>query len=309
MLDLRRLCTLREVARHGSFSAAAAALHYTQAAVSQQIGALERETGVALVDRSVRPARLTDAGQRLVEHTEALLGRLAAAEAELEAIAEARAGRLRVGYFASSGPSLLAPAVARFREERPGVAIVVSEGEPGTLLPLVRAGELDAAVVYAYPGLDHASAEVESAELLRDAFALVAPCDHALARADSVALVDLAGEPLIVPRGTGRPSALYLRALERACAEAGFSPRVAYEIGDVQTALAFAAAGLGVALLPGLAVPRDAAGVRVRELSGAPWRSVRVARLAAAPPSAASAAFVELLTTLARSPASPLAAA
>src|SRR5919199_3279426 len=100
MLDVRRMRVLREVARRGSFSAAAEALSYTQSAVSQQVAALEREAGTTLVERSVRGIRLTEAGEALVRHADSILGRLAEAEAELEAIAGLRSGRLRLASFA-----------------------------------------------------------------------------------------------------------------------------------------------------------------------------------------------------------------
>src|SRR5919197_2456803 len=103
MLDVKRMRVLREVAAHGSFSAAAEALSYTQSAVSQQIAALEREAGTKLVERSARGIRLTDAGEALVRHADAILARLADAEEELEAIAGLRGGRLRLGTFPSVG--------------------------------------------------------------------------------------------------------------------------------------------------------------------------------------------------------------
>src|SRR5438046_2125887 len=103
MLDVKRLRVLREVSARGSFSAAAESLAYTQSAVSQQIAALEREAGTTLVDRGARGIRLTEAGEALVRHAEAILCRLADAEAELEAIAGLRGGRLRLVAFASAG--------------------------------------------------------------------------------------------------------------------------------------------------------------------------------------------------------------
>src|ERR671929_143350 len=105
MLDVRRMRVLREVARRGSFSAAADALAYTQSAVSQQIAALEREAGAKLVERNARGVRLTDAGRALVGHADVILARLADAEAELEAIAGMRGGRLRMVSFPPAGAS------------------------------------------------------------------------------------------------------------------------------------------------------------------------------------------------------------
>src|SRR3712207_1618122 len=114
MLDVRRLRVLREVAEQGSFSAAADALSYTQSAVSQQIAALEREAGAIRVEGGPRGFRLTDAGRALGEHPEAILARLAAAEAELEAIAGLRGGRVRLASFPTAGASLVPLAIATF---------------------------------------------------------------------------------------------------------------------------------------------------------------------------------------------------
>ena len=135
MLDVRRMRVLREVAQRGSFSAAAEALSFTQSAVSQQIAALEREAGTTLVERSVRGIRLTDAGRALVRHTEAILGRLAEAEAELEAIAGLRGGRLRMASFESAGATLMPLAIATFRERHPAVELSLSLAEPMESVP------------------------------------------------------------------------------------------------------------------------------------------------------------------------------
>src|SRR5919108_4591837 len=121
MLDVRRLRVLREVAAQGSFSAAAEALSYTQSAVSQQIAALEREAGTTLVDRGARGIRLTDAGEALVRHADAILARLAEAEAELEAIAGLRGGRLRLAAFESAAATLMPLAIAAFRARHPAI--------------------------------------------------------------------------------------------------------------------------------------------------------------------------------------------
>src|SRR4051795_2439425 len=114
MLDVKRLRVLREVAAKGSFSAAAESLAYTQSAVSQQIAALEREAQTRLVERSARGVRLTEAGRALVRHADVILARLADAEAELEAIASLRAGRVRLSAFPTAGASIAPAAIARF---------------------------------------------------------------------------------------------------------------------------------------------------------------------------------------------------
>src|SRR5436305_1647490 len=138
MLDVRRLRVLKEVAAKGSFSAAAESLAYTQSAVSQQIAALEREAGLQLVERSARGVHLTDAGRVLVRHTDTVLRGLAEAEAELEAMAGLRGGRLRLVAFPSAGASLMPEAIARFRELHPAVEITLAPAEPDEAVELLR---------------------------------------------------------------------------------------------------------------------------------------------------------------------------
>src|ERR687898_3102906 len=136
MFDLKHLRVLKEVSERGSFSAAAEALSYTQPAVSQQIAALERQAGAKLVDRAPRGIRLTDAGRALVRHAEAILARLAEAEAELEAITDVRGGRVRLASFPTGGATLIPPATAMFRERHPGVEVKLSVGASSESLDL-----------------------------------------------------------------------------------------------------------------------------------------------------------------------------
>src|ERR671928_644180 len=131
MLDVRRMRVLREVAAQSSFSAAAEKLGYTQSAVSQQVAALEREAGSTLIERNPRGIRLTDAGEALVRHADKILARLAEAEAELEAIAGLRGGRLRLAAFESAGSTLMPLAIAAFRERHPAVELSVTLVGPG----------------------------------------------------------------------------------------------------------------------------------------------------------------------------------
>src|ERR671926_1193458 len=146
MLDVRRLRVLREVAAQGSFSAAAEKLGYTQSAVSQQVAALEREAGSTLIERNPRGLRLTDAGEALVRHADKILARLAEAEAELEAIAGLRGGRLRLATFPSAGATIMPEAIARFRERHPGVELTLEPAEPEPSMAKLRAGEVDLAL-------------------------------------------------------------------------------------------------------------------------------------------------------------------
>src|ERR671914_782192 len=169
MLEVKQLRVLKEVAEHGSFSSAAEALSYSQPAVSQQIAALEKRAGATLVDRTSRGVRLTDAGRALVEHAEVVLSRLAAAEAELEAMAGIRGGRVRLASFPTAGASVLPPAVALFTERYPHVELSFVEREPEDAAQMLRASELEVAIVFEYAEYDQPELEhfYEGIELQR----------------------------------------------------------------------------------------------------------------------------------------------
>src|SRR5881409_1738117 len=194
MLDVRRMRVLREVAVRGSFSAAAEALSFTQSAISQQIAALEREAGCTLVQRNARGIRLTEAVEALVRHTDAILARLGEAEAELEAIAGLRGGRLRLAAFESAAASLMPPAIAEFRAAHPGVELSLILAEPEQSAPLLKSGELDLALGFdsrIRPEVDG----VARRHLLSDPMYLVMPADHPLAGKRNVRLSDFAEDP------------------------------------------------------------------------------------------------------------------
>src|SRR3954453_1114106 len=148
MLDVRRMRVLREVAQRGSFSAAAEALSFTQSAVSQQIAALEREAGAVLVERSARGVRLTEAGEAVVRHTDAILARLAEAESELEAIAGLRGGRLRLAAFESAAATIMPVAIAEVAKSHPAVELSMSLLEPEQSVAALRAGDIDLAITF-----------------------------------------------------------------------------------------------------------------------------------------------------------------
>ena len=151
MLDIRRMKVLREVAAQGSFSAAAETLNFTQSAVSQHIAALERETGTQLVERFSRGVRLTEAGTVLVTHADAILARLDSAEEDLAAIAGLRGGRLRLVCFQSAGATVVPRAVATFHGRHPDVELSMREAEPDEAAVLLKAGDVDLALVYDHP--------------------------------------------------------------------------------------------------------------------------------------------------------------
>ena len=196
MLDVRRMRVLREVAVRGSFSAAAEALSFTQSAISQQIAALEREAGCTLVQRNARGIRLTEAGEALVRHADAILARLSEAEAELEAIAGLRGGRLRLAAFESAAATLMPLAIAAFRAEHPGVELSLIMAEPEDSAPLLRAARSTSrsATTRRIRGeVDGIAAPAPA----RDPMFVAMPADHPLARKRSLRLADLADDPWI----------------------------------------------------------------------------------------------------------------
>jgi molybdate transport repressor ModE-like protein len=274
MLDVRRLRVLREVALRGSFSAAAEALTYSQSAVSQQIAALEREAGTRLVERNGRGIRLTDAGRALVRRADAILVELAAADAELQAIAGLRAGRVRVSTFASAATALLPAAVTAFRAAHPAVQVELSLVEATEeAIGGLRTGRADLVLV-ARPAGEPPTDQVEAHRLLEDPMLAVLPGGHRLARRRTLRLDDLAGEPWVLGGGPGCSDRA---TILRACHAAGFEPRVTVDFptDDYNATQGMVAAGAGVTLLPrlALAVPRD--DLAVRPLAGAgPSREV-----------------------------------
>jgi molybdate transport repressor ModE-like protein len=299
MLDVRRMRVLREVAQHGSFSAAAESLSFTQSAVSQQIAALEREAGTTLVERSVRGIRLTDAGRALVRHTEAILGRLAEAEAELEAIAGLRGGRLRMASFESAGATLMPLAIATFRERHPAVELSLALAEPMDSLPKLKSGELEIALSFdpndvAVPGGE----SIEHVHLLDDPLYLALAPDHPLANKRNLRLADLASDAWI----EGTPNCACSAMLRRACERAGFAPRIAFESDDYQAIQGFVAAGVGVALVAELALTTVRDDIVIRSLGReTPVRRIHAAALAGGYRSPATTAMLEILTDVAGS--------
>jgi DNA-binding transcriptional LysR family regulator len=295
MLDPRRMRVLREVAVRGSFSAAAEALSFTQSAVSQQIAALEREAGTTLVQRNARGVRLTDAGEAVVRHTEAIMARLAEAEAELEAIAGIKGGRLRMASFESAGSTLMPLAIAAFRDRHPAVELSLSLSEPEDSVPLLRSGDIDLAIVFESAVID-ADDGIRRVHLLEDPMYLTLPRDHPLAHRRRVRLADLAGEAWVA----GQPDCECNRLIARACAAAGFSPRIAFETDDYTAMQGFVAAGVGVSLIAELGLTTVREDIVVRDLGReTPVRQIYAATLADGYRSPATQAMLEILRDVA----------
>jgi DNA-binding transcriptional LysR family regulator len=271
MLDVRRMRVLREVAQRGSFSAAADALAYTQSAVSQQIAALEREAGTRLVERNARGVRLTDAGRALVEHTDAILARLADAEAELEAIAGLRGGRLRLASFPSAGATVMPEAIARFRDRHPAVELTLEPAEPEPSILKLRAGTVDLVLDITAGFRPPRDEAVDRLHLLDDPMYVALPANHPLARKRSLKLEELADESWILGTTGSCPDAsIFLRS----CQLAGFEPNVTFNSDDYFAIQGFVAAGMGASFIPDLALITVREDIVVRSLGARPPKRV-----------------------------------
>ncbi len=294
MLDVKRLKVLREVASRGSFSAAAESLAYTQSAVSQQIAALEREAATVLVERSARGVRLTEAGRALVAHADVILARLADAEAELDAIAGVRSGRLRLVSFPSAGATIAPRAIASFRARHPGVEVTLAPREPAEGVEALKAGECDIALTLEAGFEPFVDAAIERRHLLDDPFYVCLPAGHRVAARARVRLADLAEDSWILGTSGRCPDEL---VLERACQAVGFEPRVAFQSDDYMAIQGFVAAGVGVCLIPDLALAAARDDVVIRRLTGRPLvRHVLAATLRDGYVSPAAASMLEILS-------------
>jgi DNA-binding transcriptional LysR family regulator len=269
MHDLRLLSVLREVALRGSFSAAAESLSYTQPAISQQIARLEKQVGVKLIEREPRGIRLTPAGDVLVRHTERIMAQLAAADEELLEVAAQARGRLRVGSFATAAGTIVPRAVAAFRRLRPAVEVDISLLDPHESIPALRRGDIEIAITEegGFDGeVDTSGLEIE--HLLDDHMWVSLPADHPLATRHAIELADLRDEDWMFAclSGTCADSNVVLRA----CQDAGFQPRIAYQSDDYFAIQGLVASGMGVALIPGLGLASTRDDVAVRPVKGRP---------------------------------------
>jgi DNA-binding transcriptional LysR family regulator len=301
MLNLSRLNVLREVVAEGSFSAAADSLSYSQSAVSQVIATLEGEVGTELIERDRRGVRPTAAGAALIGHAEGILARIEAAETEVAAISGGRGGRLRIASFPTAGATLMPLAIARFRASHPGIEVSLAEGESEEIAARLRAGEFDLALLFEFEGVgERLGAGMRRFELLDDPLHLALPGEHPLAGRKRLQLADLAEEAWIQTSASS-PCA---RHVVRSCHAAGFEPRVSFESDDYQTVQGLVAAGVGVALIPKLALSAVRADIAVRGLDpGSPLRKVFAATRRSAAVTPAVATMIDVLREAARPPA------
>ncbi|MDQ0696410.1 DNA-binding transcriptional LysR family regulator [Streptomyces sp. W4I9-2] len=248
VIEARHLRVLRAVSTTGSFSAAARELGCTQPAVSQQMKALESSAGTTLLIRTGREMRLTQAGEALVRHASGILAGLTAAEEEVAAIAGLRAGRVRLVSFPSGSSTLVPGALAALRAEHPGTRVSLVEAEPPRSVDLLREGDCDIALAFRYGSTGGEWDDLVVRPLLTDRLIGLVPEGHRLAEASSVSIGELAGESWIA----GCPRCR--RQLVEVCEESGFTPRIDFATDDYPAVMGLVGAGLGVAVLPELAV-------------------------------------------------------
>jgi DNA-binding transcriptional LysR family regulator len=268
-VELRHFLALEAVAREGSFGKAAAALGYTQSAVSQQIATLERIVGQRLVERpgGPKPVSLTEAGELLRTHAEAIAARVAAAQADLTALTEGEAGTLRVGVFQSVGQRILPEIMRRYLRAWPQVKLTLTESADDTeLLELVERGDLD----LTFSDLPLVEGPFESAELLRDPYVLVVPADSPLTERETpptlreVAQLDLIGHK-------------HCRTIQRLEATFRRPLRFVFQSDHNQTVQALVASGVGSALVPLLTMDPDDETTALIELPKVPPRLIALA--------------------------------
>lgn len=271
-LSLQRLRMLRELHRRGTVTAAAAALHYTSSAVSQQLAQLERDVGAALFERSGRRVRLTELGMLLAAHAEEILGSVERATMALEEAQASVSVRLTGGVWASVASGLLPTALTLLAAEHPGIRVRTRELAPEDTAGAVKDGTLDFSFVLEYSsfsmvwdvGLDRTVIAVERLHAAVPAGALPTP---------TVGLHALAEHPWIL----AGPRSHFGRAVRIACQASGFEPTVEHQVGEQATALAMVAAGLGVTLVSDLGLSLCPPGVDVVALTEPVTRTVSVA--------------------------------
>lgn len=279
-MELRHLRYFEAVARHSHVTRAAAELHIAQPALSKQISQLEQELGVALFDRIGRNVRLTEAGEALLPHVHAVLAQVDAARAEMAERVGLRRGRASVGTPPTVGTQLLPRALAAFSHHYPGIELRLHEAGIQTLLELLETGLADVAVV-ALPVSDPALTVVP---LFSEELVIAVSREHNLAIRHSIAMRELAEENWLLS-----PENYELReATLTACRRTGFTPHVVLDGGEMDTLLRLVAAGMGIALVPRLAVQgiSDLVVLQVSDLSlqrslGLVWRGDRTASPAA----------------------------
>lgn len=294
MLGVWRLQMLREVARRGSISAAAEAMSVTPSAVSQQLAVLEREAGVDLLEKSGRVMHLTTAGHALVHHADLVMDVLAAAEAELAAMKQEVTGTLRVAAFPTAARALMPSVMSRLGRMHLALRVTLKDYEAPESLPALEMDEIDVAIVDEYDESTRIRTEgIATQVILNDPLYVALPPDHRLARAD-VEFSDLRDEPWIMDAENSRLFQVTLAA----CQASGFEPRIRSHCKDYSVIISLVEAGLGVAVLPGLALRGRSARLVVRPARPAISRRVLAAVRARRRATPAIASILDVLADL-----------
>lgn len=289
MLDVARLRVLDAVARHGSVTAAARALHYSQPSVSHHLARLEAETGAQLVQRVGRGIRLTPAGELLADRAAEILGRIEAASAELSTHVGLGSGRVRLAGFSSALGTLVPGAIAALAERHPRLEVTMIDTHPQEALQLLRAGEVDVAIIFRYSNTEPEPTGVRLHHLLDDPLYLLSPRPIR-------SFASLRDETWIAGCERCRSQLVSL------CAAEGFEPRIRFTSDDMVVMQAFVAAGLGVTTMPGLALrAHNVDGIFARELRRSP-RRIFAATYGDAPDPPAPAALLAALAETAAFP-------
>jgi DNA-binding transcriptional LysR family regulator len=316
ILDVTRLRILVAVARHGSVTAAARALNYAQPSVSHHLARLEAETGARLTQRSGRGIQLTDAGRLLAGRAEEILGRLDAAERELAAHVEQRQERIRLAGFASALATIVPAALSRLAAGHPGIDLLLAEAEPPEAMRMLRAGQVDVALVVRHMQDGSPVGPVAGGEGARTRLILDEQV-HLVTRPPPGGVADggragstHAGE-VPPPDLAAHAHSAWIAGCEQCrrhliwlCHHAGFSPKIAFTTDDHVAAQALVAAGLGVTILPGLAI--NAArhpGIHAQPVPGA-WRQVFAVTYGQPPDPRAVDHLLDILTLAAAATAS-----
>ena len=293
MLDVNRLRVIDAVARHGSVTAAAKELHYSQPSVTHHLARLEAETGAQLLQRVGRGIRLTPAGRLLADRAAEIIGRIDAAGAELSAHVGLTAGRVRLAGFASAIGSLVPAALETLANRYPSLEISLTDTHPLEALELLRTGKIEVAIIFRYDETDPEPAGVRLHHLLDDPlYLLSAGRGHTLAALRDATWI----------AGCDRCRS-HLLSL---CADEGFEPRIGYTSDDMVVMQSLVAAGLGATIIPGLALrAHRARGVVASELPGS-QRHVYAATYGEPPDPPATAALLAALVEAATSATSAL---
>lgn len=259
---------LRSVVETGSIQAAATHLGYTPSAISQHIAALQRETGTRLMERRGRGVRPTEAGRLLASHARQIQARIADAETALADLRAGKSRRLTIRYFATAGAVLIPPIIAEFGRRLPEVRVELRLGKGLT-------GEPADAEIVVLDDTVRVPTGLRAIHLLDDPFLAVLPPEHPLAAEETIELSRLRGETWI---DNEWPSSICRETILNACGAAGFSPNFVVEAHDYATAVAFVATGLGITMVPRLALSTiTATAVNYRPVTRpAPMRSIFV---------------------------------